>query len=179
MTPLAGPLHAAALVLVLAGVAKWIRPGTTAAALRTVGLPASRPAVRAVAAVELAVAATVLTGTAGAAAPLALGMVHLGFAGVAARLWRQAADCGCFGRGAPVTGTHLATNVAVAAIALTVAVDGRVASVGAAAGATPGAGVPYLLLVAVLAAGEVLCLTALADLRAAARDVADRAGAAA
>jgi hypothetical protein len=178
VSALVGPLHAAAAVVAVAGVAKLLRPAAAAAALRTVGLPGTRAAVRVVAAGELAVAASVLAGFDGGRAPAAaLAALHLGFAAVAAALRARSATCGCFGEAAPVTGTHLVANVAVAAVALAAAATGDLASVGAAAGDTPGAGVPYLLLVATLAAAEITALTALADAQTAAARLRAGAGA--
>lgn len=176
MTPLAGPIHAVALVLLLAGAAKAVRPSATIAALRIVGLPASPAAVRALAGVEVVVAGATLAGT-GAAAAVALAAVHVGFAAVAVVLRRRSADCGCFGDASPVTATHVVVNLAAAAVVTAAVLDGDVPSIGAAMAATPGAGVPYAVLVGVLAAGEVLCLTALAEVQAAAAAVRQRAGA--
>jgi hypothetical protein len=166
MSSLAGPLHAAAVVLVLAGWSKLARPATARAALRAVGLPSGRPAVGVLAAIEVVIAGTVLLGT-GRAAAAALACLHLGFLAVALRLRRQAAGCGCFGEPAPVTATHLAVNLAVAGLGIAAAAGGDLPSLGAAVGGTPAAGVPYALLVGTLAAAEVVCLTALAELQAA------------
>ncbi len=167
MTPLAGPLHAAALVVVVAAVAKAGRPAAAGAALRALGLPGSRAAVRALAAVELAIAFAALVG--GRPAATALAALHLGFAAVAVGLRARSATCGCFGEASPVTGTHVVANLAVAAVALLAAADGDVPSLGAALGATPAAGVPYGVLLGVLAAAQVAALTALAELQSATR----------
>jgi len=176
MSPLAGPLHAAALVLVVAAVAKARRPAAAGAALGTLGLPGSRGVVRALAVAEGAVALAVLAGL-GAPAAAALAATHLGFVAVADGLRRRSADCGCFGDAAPVTGAHLAVNAVVAVLAAAAIVD-PVPSVGNALAGTPGFGVTYGVLVAALAAGEVLLLTALAELQSAARALRDGAGAA-
>lgn len=175
MTPLVGPVHAAALVLLLAGIGKGLRPAAAAAAMRTVGVPGSRVAVRAVAAGEILVAGTVLAGF-GRPAAAALALAYASFAVVAASLRRRSATCGCFGEAAPVTGTHLVVNGLVAAVAVAAVAD-PVPSVGAAVAGTPGAGVPYLVLLTLLAAGQVLCLTALAELQSAAAAVRGGAGA--
>ena len=166
MPSLVGPLHAAAVVVLVAGVAKAIRPTAAATALRVLGLAGSRSIVRAVAAVEVAVAVLVLVGAGGGRPPVAaLAALHLGFAAVAAGLRARSATCGCFGEAAPVTGIHLVANVAVAAAALVTAAGGDVPSFGAAVGATPAAGLPYALLVATLAFAEITALTTLADLK--------------
>ena len=180
MMVLAGPIHAAAAVVVLAALAKAVRPAATGVALRTIGLPGSRVAVRALAAVELAVAAAALTGLAGGRpGAAALAALHLGFASAAASLRARAATCGCFGEATPVTGVHVAANVVVAAVALAGAAAGDVASVGAAVGATPAAGVPYVVLAVTLAVAEGACLTALAGAQVEASRVRGQAGAAA
>ena len=166
MTSLVGPLHAAAAVVLVAGAAKLARPTAAATALRVLRLPGSRAAVRAIAVVELAVAALVLAGAGGGrAAVAALAALHLGFAAVAAALRARSATCGCFGAAAPVTGTHVVVNLVVAALALAAVAGGDVPSFGAEVGATPGAGVPYALLVGVLAAAEIAALTALAEVQ--------------
>lgn len=166
MTPLTGPVHAVALVLVAAGGSKLARPSAAGAALRTIGLPGSRAVVRALAVAEIAAGSAVVAGTGRPAAAI-VAAFHLGFTGVALVLRRRAADCGCFGQATPVTGVHLAVNVAVAAVAAAAVVD-PVPSLGAAIGDTPAGGAAYAVLVATLAFGEVLLLTALADVQAAA-----------
>lgn len=167
MTPLAGPVHAAALVLLAAGGAKLLRPAGTSAALRTLGLPGSRAGARLLGGTEATVAVAVLAG-AGAAAAATASAFHVGFAVVAILLARRSATCGCFGAGSPVTGVHVATSLVVAGLFAAAVVD-PVASVAAAVGDTPAAGLPYALLVGLLAAGEVLCLTALPEAQTAAR----------
>lgn len=180
MMVLAGPIHAAAAVVVLAALAKAARPTATGVALRTIGLPGSRRAVRALAAAELAVAAAALSGLAGGRpGAAALAALHLGFAAAAAALRARAATCGCFGEATPVTGVHVAANVVVAAVALAGTAAGDVASLGAAVGASPAGGVPYAVLTATLALAEIACLTVLAEAQDAAARLRGRAGAAA
>jgi Methylamine utilisation protein MauE len=169
MTPLAGPVHAAALVLAVAGFAKFARPAGTAAALRTLRLPGTRLAARALGAVEIALAIAVLAGT-GAGAAAAVALLHVGFALAAVVLQRRSTACGCFGDGAPVTGVHVAAAVVVATL-FAIAVFDEVPSLAAAVDATPAAGIPYAVLAGLLAAGEVLCLTALPAAQVAARNV--------
>jgi hypothetical protein len=170
MPPLVGPLHAAAAVLALAGLAKLARPSGTAAALRVLGLPGRRWTARALGAVEVAAAGWVLAGG-GRAGAAALAAFHVGFTVAALVLRRRAATCGCFGDGAPVGLSHLVVTSAVSVIAFVGIVD-PVPSLGSTMGAMPGAGLPYLGLVALLAALEVACLTVLADAQAAGRLVA-------
>jgi len=154
-----------------------MRPAAAGIALRAVGIAGGRATVRTLAVLEVAVGAAVLTGTRPSLALAALAVLHVGFLAVAAGLRRRSATCGCFGDASPVTGTHLMVNLTVAAVAGVAAVTGDLPSVGAAIGGTPGAGVPFTLLVGVLAAGEVLCLTALAELQTAAAALRGRAGA--
>lgn len=177
MSPLAGPLHAAALVLLVAAAAKARRPATAGAALRTLGLLGSRATVRALATAEAAIAVGVLAGV-GAPAAALLAAAHAGFAVVAVALRRRSADCGCFGAAVPVTGAHVAVNIVVAVTALAATLD-PVGSLGAALAATPALGAPYAILTAALAGAEVLVLTALAELQAATGALRRGAGAAA
>ena len=178
MMVLTGPLHAAAVVVSIAAVAKAARPTATGVALRALGLPGTRAAVRALAVAELTVATAVLSGLGGGRpGAAALAALHLGFAATAAALRARAVGCGCFGEAAPVTGVHLAVNAAVAVVALVAAAGGDIGSVGAAVAATPAAGVPYVVLVGTLAAAEVASFTALAEAQSAAAGLRAGAGA--
>ncbi|HXH55768.1 MauE/DoxX family redox-associated membrane protein [Iamia sp.] len=145
--PLAtGPLVAAAFVLAVAGAAKLRRPAPTGLALARAGLPGSDPIVRALGAAEVVVAAGTVALGGPWAAPLAL--LYVGFAAfttlqvVSARRTGEVADCGCFGeRSAPVGATHVAANLALAAIglwALVAPTAGVAASLDASLGATVG-----------------------------------------
>lgn len=174
MSALSGPVHAVALVLLLAGVGKLARPAAAGAALRALRLPGTRAAVRALAVAEVVVAVAVLAG-AGAPAAAALAALHVGFAAAAVALRRRSATCGCFGEATPVTGVHLVANGLAAAVAVAATVD-TVPSLASAFADTPAAGVPYVALVAVLAAAHVLALTALADLQAAGARLSSGAG---
>ena len=119
MTALLPAFLTAAGVLALAGAAKVRSPAATVAAISAAGLRVSTGAVRALGAGELALAAACALRPSTATA-LALAIVYLAFAAfVAARLGGGgAAPCGCFGdANAPVTGWHLALDVAAAAIA--------------------------------------------------------------
>lgn len=111
-------------LLVLAGVAKLGRPAASGRALVLAGLPGGAWSVRALGAVEVAVAV----------AGLAIGGVVWGVqAGlylaftlfVARERTRPTSDCGCFGEaGVPVTGLHVVVDAALAAAAATAAVVG-------------------------------------------------------
>jgi hypothetical protein len=117
----------------------------------------------------MAIAVAVLAG-AGSVVAAGAALLHIGFAIAAVALLRRSSACGCFGGAAPVTGVHVATAV-VAATLFAIAVFDAVPSLAAAVDATPAAGIPYALLAGLLAAGEVLCLTALPEAQVAARTV--------
>ncbi len=124
MALLAGPFIVTAALLAAGGAAKVVKPAPTARALAEMGLRAPAGAVRAGAAVELAVAAGALAG-AGRAFALLVAASYVGFAGfVAIALSRGVplSSCGCFGvADTPPTGVHLGVNLAAAAVAGAVA----------------------------------------------------------
>lgn len=126
MDPLQVPLAAAALLLVPSGAAKVVRPGATLRAVRTVGLPASAPAVRALGAAEVVVGAGVVVGGSRWWS-LALALLYAAFSAfVVLALWRRAplTSCGCFGdRGTEPTPLHVGLDAGVAAVALLAAAD--------------------------------------------------------
>lgn len=173
MPTLAGPLHAIALLLLAAGAAKLARPAGTVVALAMAGVPARRWTARVLGAGEVIVALAALA--VGGVVPAALlCLLHVGFAIFALRLVARAgpaASCGCFGStGAPVTRAHVVTTAGAALLAGAAAVA-AVGGVGDAVRSTPLGGVPYLALVAGLAAVAHLCLTALPELQSAAGNV--------
>jgi hypothetical protein len=86
----------AALVLVVAGVAKLRAPAPAVRALRELSLPAGSPAIRVFAAVEIALGAWVFVSPAGVAA-IALACCYAVFAVLALLLATRRAACGCFG----------------------------------------------------------------------------------
>lgn len=177
MSPLAGLVYAAALLLGAAGVGKVATPGATRIALRSAGLPASELAARSLGAAEvlIAVAAIVVGG------PVTTGLVaasYLGFAWFARRLdtrTRGAAPCGCFGASsAPVGTLHVVLNLLIAAGTGIAAIDAPGAIWDAAAD-TPWAGVPFLGLTLLLTWMLYVALTALPEALAAARAPAPNA----
>ncbi len=169
LSPATGPLLLAALLLVVAGVAKLRRPAPTGLALAELGLPGADPAVRILGGVEVlaAVGAIALGGLAAGA----VAILYLGFALVTAlqvrrsRRTGEAADCGCFGEaGAPVDATHAAVNLLLAAGALWAALapaDGLAGWLDA-----PGAALAVAALAGVGAIGVRALLTDLAVVRA-------------
>ncbi|HEX2850800.1 MAG TPA: MauE/DoxX family redox-associated membrane protein [Acidimicrobiales bacterium] len=161
-TPLAaGPFLAAAVLLLAAGALKVARPHSTGVALRRAGLGVPDAAVRAGAAVEVAVAVAAMAGLRTGAVLIAAS--YLGFAGfVAAGLRRGSpvSSCGCFGEiDAPPTVAHLVLNVAAALAA--VAGAARPVSVAGVLHGQPLAGMPFAALVGVLAYGGYLVMAVL------------------
>jgi hypothetical protein len=93
---LTAPVAVAALVLVVAGVAKLRAPAPAAAALRELGLPAGQPLIRVFAVLEVALGSWALASPTGVAA-IALAGCYVVFAAVALLLAHRRAACGCFG----------------------------------------------------------------------------------
>lgn len=171
MSPLAGLVFAAALLLGAAGVGKAVSPGATRIALRSAGLPASPLVARGLGVVEvlITVAALIVGG------PVATGLVaasYLGFGWFARRLdtrARGAAPCGCFGASsAPVGTLHVVLDLLIAAGVAVAALDAP-GPIWDAASGTPGAGVPFAGLVLLLTWMLYAALTALPEALAAAK----------
>ena len=171
MSPFAGPLFAAALLLVGSGGVKLWRPDATRIALRTGGLPSTPSAARALGVAEVAIAAYALIAGGRLAAAL-VAVTYLGFAGYAERLrrvGRGSVGCGCFGASsAPVSRIHVAVDLAVAA-AVTGAVISPASSVSQALADTPWAGTVFAGFTLVLAWLLLVALTALPEALAATR----------
>ena len=124
MAALAGPFLVTTALLGGAGALKVARPAPTAGALRQMGLPASKTAVRIGATAELAVATgAMVDGSRPFAALVALSyLVFAAFVLVALRRDLPLSSCGCFGvEDTPPTPLHLVINLAAAATAATVA----------------------------------------------------------
>jgi len=160
MSALAGPLHLVALVLVVSGAQKLVRPLPAAQAMATAGLPVRRPAVvgTVLGIVEAA------TGLAVFAAPQRLSaawlaLAYLALAGFVVALRRRdaTAGCGCFGSAdTPPTTAHVVSNLVAAGVAATAAIVG-VPDVVDVVDEGVGVAVPYALL---LATGAALVLLA-------------------
>ena len=149
MTVLTTLLQVVALVVVVGGAAKLVRPVPFAELLATLGLPGGALAARAAGAVEVVLgAAAFLTGARWAASLLAA--AYLVFAGtVVVARQRGAASCGCFGAAdAPPSTVHLVLNLVSAAVAAATAAVGA-ESLPATLSGQPAAGVPYLVAVGV------------------------------
>ncbi|HEX2578077.1 MAG TPA: MauE/DoxX family redox-associated membrane protein [Aquihabitans sp.] len=170
MSPVAGPLFAAALLLALAGALKVSSPAPTRVALRSAGLPDSVLAARLIGAGEVAVAAYALLAGGRSAALVAL--AYVAFAAFSLRVIRATrgrASCGCFGASdAPLTTLHVGVDLAVAAVAGLAVLDPVPGIVDVAAD-TPLAGIPFLAFTVLLAWLVQVLLTALPQLQAAAR----------
>ena len=149
MTVLTTLLQIVALVVVVGGTAKLVRPGPFAGLLDTFGMPGGALAARAVGLAELGLGAwAVVTGS--RAAAVALAVLYLVFAGTVVLARRAgAASCGCFGVvDAPPSTLHVVVNMVSAAVAVAAAAVGA-ETLGATLADQPAAGVPYLLAVAV------------------------------
>ena len=162
----------AAVVLVIAGAAKVVRPATTAALMEMLGavVRGSVPGIllaRALGLAEITLGITTLL-TDVAAFRVVVGVLYVVFA---LAVWRAisvgATSCGCFGRvDAPPTWLHVFGNLALAAC-----------SFGAVAGRSPlkvmedqpAAGVGFVAAVGVLAGLELVVFTALPGARKSAR----------
>lgn len=177
MSPFAGPLLAASLLLGAAGLGKLARPAATRVALRRADLPSDPWSVRLLGAVEAAAAlgAIVVGGWLHASFVTAF---YLGFAWfswrLASRTWGQA-SCGCFGdASAPVGPVHVGVNLAVAAL-----VAGAIArpaeGIAAVPGDSPWAGVPFLGLALLATWMLYVALTVLPTTLAAAKPVPEGA----
>lgn len=168
MDALAGPYLAAAALLVAAGGAKLVDPLPLVRALRSVGLPACGPLVRAAAAAELLLG--VLAAATGAR-PAALGVAlsyaaFTAFVLVARRRGGVLASCGCFGKAdTPPTRTHVALTAGLAAVAAAVAVR-PLGALPDLLAAQPGRGVPLLVATAAVAVPAYLVLALLPLLKA-------------
>jgi hypothetical protein len=122
MEALAGPYAATAVLLVVAGAPKVVRPLPTARALTLLRLPGRPLLVRLFGAVEtvIGVAALARGGPVVAALVAASYALFAAVVLVALRRGGPLSSCGCFGKAdTPPTRLHLALNVLAAAVALT------------------------------------------------------------
>lgn len=119
VNPLAGPVIAAATLLVAGGAPKTLRPATTVNALASVGVRVPAMVVRAFGAGEAVLGlAVVLIG--GRVALTLTAASYAGFAAFVATALRRGgvvSSCGCVGRDdTPPTAAHLAVNLLFAAL---------------------------------------------------------------
>ncbi|MCJ7437470.1 MAG: hypothetical protein MUP97_06895 [Acidimicrobiia bacterium] len=151
----AGPFSIAAVLLALGGALKALRPADTATALRGVGIPVPRLAVRLGGAGEAAIGiwALVVGDRLEAVLVTASYAVFIGFVVLAMTRDAPIASCGCFGRAdTPPSLVHVGVNVGACIAALVVVVQPGVGLIDVLPG-QPLAGVPYVFLVVV----GVLC----------------------
>ena len=171
MSALAGPVFALAALLGFAGVQKLAWPASTAAALRSAGLPSSPLLGRLVGVSEIVVAALALAFGNRLTAAL-LVVVYGAFTLFSWRLASSAdaASCGCFGQTeAPTTALHVALN-AVATVVCGAAVIWPTGGVTDVLADQPLAGVPFVALTVVAAWLWYLMLEVVPDLQAAMAD---------
>jgi hypothetical protein len=120
------PYAAAAVLLAVAGVPKVREPGDLVRAVRSVGMPFGRNAVRAFAAAEVVVALAALVVPGRVSAAL-LALMYAGFTAFVVLALRRGgvlSSCGCFGRAdTPPTPAHAVVTGTASVVALLVAVD--------------------------------------------------------
>jgi hypothetical protein len=120
------PYAAAAVLLAVAGVPKVRDPGDLVRAVRSVGMPVGRTAVRAFAAVEVVVAIAALAVPTRLTAAL-LALMYAGFTVFVVTALRRGgvlSSCGCFGKAdTPPTRAHALVTGAASGTALLVALD--------------------------------------------------------
>jgi Methylamine utilisation protein MauE len=172
---LIGPYLAAASLLVVAGLAKAVRPRDTARALADlVPLPVGLlvPAVRIGAGAEVVIGAAALVRPGGAPAWL----VAVSYAvftvvvAVARSRGSALATCGCFGTpDTPATLVHVAVDAGCSVAAVVVGLSGTQGSILHVLADQPAHGVPLVVASAVAAWLAYLALSALAALQAARR----------
>ncbi len=170
-------LHAsAALLLVVAGVAKLLRPADGFAGL--VGLRTRPVVVRLIGVMEAAAGTAALM--AGGLAAWMVGLLYAAFAMVVLRAVLAGADsCGCFGRlDAPPSKIHVAGNLTLAAMSFIAAgaTSPPVPALVQAAGASPATGVALAVVVVLLAGLVLVAFTALPEALAARSSGGGRAG---
>jgi len=114
--------HVAAGLVLLAGVAKILRPSATSDALDLSHLPAATGLVQALGTAEIMLAAAVVT----IGGPVAFGLLAVAYAAfflVAVRQRTVDRSCGCFGAASTTVGPlHLVTNGVAALVAAVAAV---------------------------------------------------------
>jgi hypothetical protein len=150
---LAPPFFAAAILVVLSGLAKLRRPGPAIRALRSLRLPFGPWTVRAIGGAELLIGLMCLVAPSRPSA-VALAVLYAAFAGflvlvIGARV--PGASCGCLGdHEAPPTFPHVLLNVVAVATAALVAVAPPQGIIAFSAG-QPMLGLPFLLGTALIA----------------------------
>ena len=168
---LAVPYAAAAVLLVLAGAPKVRDPGDLVRAVRSVGLPLGRGAVRGFAAAEVVVGVAALVAPGPVTAAL-LAMMYAVFTGIVVLALSRGgvvSSCGCFGRAdTPPTRSHAAVTAGAALVALAVAATVPAAPWSAPADLAPAAVAGLVALTALVAflAWQVMAVLPSVDPRA-------------
>lgn len=122
MTALTPPFLVAALVLIVAGVAKLRNPRGAMLAARGLGLPVNSLAIRAFAALECVAGGLALAHPRGSA--IALATLYSLFAAISAVMVRRRLSCGCFGD-PDVPASNLGALLSAAFAAVSVAAIAR------------------------------------------------------
>ena len=158
----------AAVLLVIAGIAKALRPATTAALLADLGVPAVGAIDRTrmtfgLGFFEVGLGIVALVSEVSAVA-VVVGVVYVVFAGTVLTAMRVGAgSCGCFGRvDAPPSWWHVGGNLALGAASF-VAATGR--SPLEVMDGQPLAGAGFVVIVGVLAGLEFIVFTAVPEAR--------------
>lgn len=163
MNVLIGPFSIAAALLVIGGVAKSIRPGDTAVALRLTGVPVPLLLVRMGGGFEAGLGVWALLGASRVAAVL-VALSYLGFLAFVAQARVRGlpiASCGCFGRvDTPPSPVHLVFDALAVVVAVAVAIDPG-DGIARVVDHQPAAGVPYIVLLVLGTAAALAALTAL------------------
>ena len=155
-------LHAsAAVLLVVAGVAKMARPAPTADLLAALGLP-GQPAVAATVGLGEVLLGTAALTVGGPLTAAATGLVYLGFTVAVLRaLVVGAPSCGCFGRAdSPPSWVHVVGDLAFAAVSFAAVAASTPVEV---MEGQPAGGVPFVVLVGVIAGLALVAFTALPE----------------
>jgi hypothetical protein len=176
---LAGPFAIAAVLVMIGGAAKAVRPRDTAHALTAVGvrLPrflSVRMLVRLGGAFEVVVGVGALvTGAAVFAALVSVSyLAFTGFVVLALRSGKPISSCGCFGKiDTPPSPVHVILDVTFACVAIAAAIVGGVALPDV-LGEQPLLGIPFLVLLAIGLYLVFLAFTALPKTMAVVREVA-------
>lgn len=161
-------LHvAAALLLIVAGLAKILRPAPTAELLTSFGLPEVPAAVAVIGVVESVVGILALA-VGGPLWAAATGTLYVGFIIVVGRaLATGARSCGCFGRiDSPPSVLHLIGNAGFAVVSFVAAAGRTPAQVMA---DQPAGGVGFVLGAGVVAGLALVAFTAVPEALAARR----------
>jgi Methylamine utilisation protein MauE len=155
-------LHAsAALLLLVAGLAKIMRPAPTTDLLVSLGVPVGERSARGIGAVESAVGIAAL-GTGGAVTAAVTGAFYVAFVAVVVRaIGAGATSCGCFGRvDAPPSWIHVVGNAVLAGVSFTAIAGDPVIDV---MDDQPAGGLGFVLLVGVVAGLALVAFTALPE----------------